>query len=485
MIKVSFDNENITVNAQRGATALDAARQGGVYLASPCGGNGTCGKCQVAINGETVLACCTPLSCDCIISTSATADQTLQIVSSGHSTAHALNPHYNNGYGLVVDIGTTTLVVSLCDLATGTKVATESLLNPQTQYAQDVISRIQFAGQNDGLSALHTTLTKSLNAAIARLTAQIGIAPRDIKDAIYSGNTVMLHLAVGADPTPLGKYPYTPNITGGCYFPARKLNIGGEIYMPPIVSPFVGADIACGILACDLTQTTATTLFIDIGTNGEMVLAKDGNLVATSTAAGPAFEGMNISQGKRASIGAIERFAFNDDDTITIETIGNTDANGICGSGLLDIVAALVRTGRVDSTGRFSDKSNAFTITPHVSLTQGDIRQVQLAKGAIRAGIDAMLDRLSLTPQDIERVEIAGSFGYHVSERSLLQLKMLPAAFAGKIYFVGNTSQSGGMALLLNTDLRRDVERMVQEVKHIDFGNDEAFDDLFVENLGF
>jgi len=468
-------------------TVLDAARIGGIYLESPCNGNGTCGKCLVEANAQTVLACKTKITQNTQIKTivSRSENLTMQIISGGFSFDYPLKPLYPDGYGLIVDIGTTTLVVSLINLATGSAECTESLLNPQTQYAQDVLSRIHFAGEEGGLRKMYDALISALNETIVQMTSKLGIKPEDIKDAVYSGNTTMLHLAAIKDPSPLGKYPYIPALTGGEYIEPGQLKIGGRVYLPPIISAYVGADVTSGILASGLADAPQATLFIDVGTNGELVLAKDRKLIATSTAAGPAFEGMNISQGKRASNGAIESFHFNEDSTYEYGVIGGGEADGICGSGLLDIVAELARTGRITKTGRFADKSRIFQITENTAITQDDIRQVQLAKGAIRTGIDAMLQRLGLAANDIERVEIAGSFGYHISERSLLDLKMLPEEFTGKVHFVGNTSHSGAAAFLLNTDFRTKMESTVEEIEKLELSNDDNFQKLFVASLGF
>ncbi|MDR1061475.1 MAG: ASKHA domain-containing protein [Clostridiales bacterium] len=579
MAKAIFVRERIEVEAPGGATVLDAARLGGVYLESPCNGNGTCGKCLVAVGGRRVLACRTALAggggdgegsgngngggydggsdggnggCgnnDCggggneasndggnsgdggdgsgngdgrgmEITTlgGQSENSTLQILAGGRSRKHPLKPRYPKGYGLVADIGTTTLVATLANLETGAEAGTESMLNPQAQYAQDVLSRIHFAGEPGGLDTLHGALTDALNGAIGRLAANAGIAPRDIRDAVYSGNTTMLSIASRVDPSSLGRHPYSVALRGGAYIPAGRLGIGGEIYIPPIISAFVGADITSGILASGLADRREPTLFIDIGTNGEMVLAVGGRLIATSTAAGPAFEGMNISQGKRASRGAIESFRFCDGDcdgdgsdggngggngsgngnngggkggsagdggSFAFSTIGGAEADGICGSGLLDIVAELARTGRVEKTGRLASRAVAFQITDRVALAQKDIRQVQLAKGAVRTGIDAMLRKLGLAPGDIERVEIAGSFGYHLNERSLLNLKLLPPEFEGKTRFVGNTSISGGAAFLLNTGLRDEMAAVAKTVEKIELANDEDFQKRFVASLGF
>jgi len=469
MIKINFQPMNAAAEVMQGMTILEAARQSGVYLESPCGGQGICKKCQVNVNDGIVLACCTPVICDCTVEAPLCGG-------GGHprNSEDGVSYNVNADYGLVVDIGTTTLAVSLINIQTGKIAAAENMINPQVQYAQDVVSRIIFAGENCNLNILHGAVCDGINSAVQRLTAQVGITPHDIVDAVYCGNTVMLHLVAGVDPTPLGSYPYTPTIMGGNYC--------DDVYFPPIISPFVGADIASGILATGLHKTSSSTLFIDIGTNGEIVLAKNGKLAVTSTAAGPAFEGMNISHGKRASVGAIERFKILDDGSFQIATIGNTEPNGICGSGLFDIVAELVRVGEIDTTGRIAE---TFAVTDNVSVTQDDIRQLQLAKGAIRAGIDVMLKRLNVMPSEIVCVIIAGAFGSNLRVDSLLKLKLLPSEFNDKVKYMGNTSHDGGMMLLLNKDLRRKVTQVVKGIEVFELDNDNAFQDIFIDSLQF
>jgi uncharacterized 2Fe-2S/4Fe-4S cluster protein (DUF4445 family) len=264
----------------------------------------------------------------------------------------------------------------------------------------------------------------------------------------------------------------------------------------------VGADITSGILASALDKKTGTTVFIDIGTNGEMVLAKDGRLAASSTAAGPAFEGMNISCGMRASQGAIESFSIAD-DVVSYTVIGDDAITGICGSGLLDIAGELVRTGVIGRNGRFTnpdsetiapallkkirshDGKNAFFITDTVYLSQKDIRQIQLAKGAIRCGIEMLLAHFNMAACDVDTLEIAGSFGYHLNEASLLNIGLLPPAFAGKTAFVGNTSMSGATAFLLNTGFRSQMADLVKTIDVVELANDESFEKNFITYLSF
>ncbi|MCE5283706.1 MAG: ASKHA domain-containing protein, partial [Deltaproteobacteria bacterium] len=266
-------------------------------------------------------------------------------------------------------------------------------------------------------------------------------------------------------------------------------------------SAYVGADITSGILASRLHERKGTTLFVDIGTNGEMVLAADGRMTATSTAAGPAFEGMNIACGMRAAVGAIERFKIGLQGDAHWTTIGGGRATGICGSGLLDIVAQLVVHGVIDPQGRFKgptglppllgerlqrrDGKRVFVLTGEVILTQKDVRQVQLAKGAVRAGIEYLLASQGLDAGSVDRVLIAGSFGYHVRASSLLGIGLLPAEFEGKVEMVGNTSQSGGQAFLLSRAYRREMADTVGRISVVELANHRDFEKVFVRCLGF
>jgi uncharacterized 2Fe-2S/4Fe-4S cluster protein (DUF4445 family) len=520
-----------------GDCILDVARRAGVLLESPCNGNGTCGKCKVktittAGRQETVLACRTAADGDITVEIGGRPDgDGLQIKQDGQLTslvidspvrkcyipAACVTQVYRDGeiiatepgdtaaevYGLAVDIGTTTLVVSLVELTTGREAAVTSALNPQSRLAQDVLSRIRYASSAQGLTEMHRLFIAELNKMIGQLAAEADISLNHIYEIVLSGNTCMLHLAANVNPASLGRYPYTPLIRGGDAYPAASLGIhaaaGVEAYLPPVISAYVGADITAGILASRLAELPGTSLFIDIGTNGEMVLATDGVLAATSTAAGPAFEGMNISHGMRAAAGAVEAFRLDDAGERVINTIGGKQAVGICGSGLVDIVAELVRTGLVGRNGRFSPTSGgqarayliefgdkpAFAVADEVLLTQQDVRQVQLAKGAIRAGIEALLAHRGLTAEKVDRVLIAGSFGYHLNPASLIAIGLLPVEFAGRIEFLGNTSKTGAQAFLLNGRTRREINRDIAGVTVLELATIPNFDRLFVKCLDF
>lgn len=555
MVKVNFISEGIISNINKGETILEAARKAGVIIEAPCNAAGTCGKCKVKvvdINESSVvsregrhhlkpvesqvgyiLACQAQVYEDIEVITENTASQnkTLKILSDGRSFSYDIKSNITKCfdgektkvfagkavigeepgdtslqvYGLSVDIGTTTLVTALIDLLTGEEITSVSALNPQSLQAQDVLTRIKFASSPEGLEIMYNSITDEINRMIETVSKDAKINRQHIYEVVYSGNTTMIHLACNINPTSLGKYPYTPQILGGNNIPAAMLNIStfGLIYLPTVISAYVGPDITSGILASQLDKKKGITLFIDIGTNGEMVIANEDKLTATSTAAGPAFEGMNIVYGMRAGKGALEYFKIEDSGEIKTHTIGDVKTTGICGSGLLDIVGELVKAQVIGANGRFIAPENGgygeslkkqmvikdgkfcFEVTPQVFLTPKDIRQVQLAKGAIRAGVEMLLLSLNVKAEEVALVEIAGSFGFHLREESLLNIGLLPKEFKGKISFVGNTSKTGGEAFLLNTDFRESMSSLVKEIEAIELANQKDFDKVFVRELSF
>ena len=539
MIKVVFQHagQETSVRVNAGEDLLAAARQAGVTLEAPCNGSGTCGKCRVKIlpssaEDEIVLACLTKVDHDVVVEIIEPFDSgNLQIKQDGLASSggidsiitkqylsHSNSTHvYRKGeiigteegntereiYGLAIDIGTTTLVVSLVNLLTGEELAATGALNPQSRLGQDVVSRIRYASKEQGLVEMNQLIITELNKMILQVVAEAARGANHVYELVLSGNTCMLHLAVKANPATLGKYPYNPVVRGGNSIGANDLGLytvpNAEVYLVPIISAYVGGDITSGILVSRLAEREDTNLFIDIGTNGEIVLATGGKLVATSTAAGPAFEGMNISCGMRAAPGAIEVFSLTTAGERSLQTIGDQVAIGICGSGLLDIVAALVQNGVIESNGKFSKTMNeqlsalltqvkektVFSVAEGVYLSQPDIRQVQLAKGAIRAGIEALLEHQHITVTDVDKVLIAGSFGYHLNPNSLIGIGLLPAAFRDKIEFLGNTSKTGAQGFLINQASRLAINQTIDQIAVLELSTVDKFDRLFVKCLEF
>ena len=405
-MRVTFINELgavlAVVETRAGTTVLKAARRGGVAIETPCGGTGVCGKCRARLvdpkdgalidgpplAGPDIAPCKTkvfgsitvavpdptPLSGMGDIPADAAGfynsytkekkpfirkvlanDKTLVYggeallgVEDGDTTGFC--------YGLALDIGTTTLAACLVDLGSGAIMAQETALNPQARHAQDLISRVLMASDPAGLETLYTAFMGAAARIIAAMTERTGIKAAHIYEAVYSGNTVMLHIAARIDPSSLGRCPYTPRIMGGGHITDPRLPIAatGLIYIPPVISGFVGADISVGVAAVGLAEPVDPRLFIDIGTNGEMAAARRGELAATSTAAGPAFEGMNIMCGMRAQNGAVEAVDLDEHGNLRCRVVGGGKARGICGSGLMDLIGALARSGVIEESGRFA-----------------------------------------------------------------------------------------------------------------------------------
>lgn len=554
MATVHFIPHGIAVPVVAGSRLIDAARAAGIRMETPCDGAGTCGKCKAKVGREAlqslsgdahksltmaerdagwVLACQATVHGDLQVELDAFDSDGLQILSEGQGLAVELAPWVRKSYdaeagttqvlagdallatetgdttaaifGIAVDIGTTTLVTTLLDLRTGAEIGVTSSLNPQAIHAQDVLSRIKMGSKPAGLHKLHAELIEEISRQTTQLAFKAGVALANIYEAVFSGNTTMLHLATRTDPASLGKYPYTLSLSGGQHVKARDIDLGisphGLVYLPPLFSAYVGADITSGILSTRLAEQPGVVLLVDIGTNGEMVLSVDGRLIATSTAAGPAFEGMNIACGMRASRGAVELVALGEDG-IRVETIAGGDPVGICGSGLLDVVGELASKCGLDKNGRFQnngashshpwrdqwerlDGKPIFRIAGPVYLTQKDVRQVQLAKGAIRTGIEMLLKAAGIEAARVDRVLIAGSFGFHLRTVSLIHLGLLPKEFGDRVEFVGNTSKSGAEAFLLSRDAREEMKQIVAQVEVLELANDPAFEKAFVRSLQF
>jgi uncharacterized 2Fe-2S/4Fe-4S cluster protein (DUF4445 family) len=557
MVQVHFQPQNRSVSVPCGTTILEAARLAGVVVDSPCNGAVVCGKCAVQLSRASisrvehkgvhrlsaqeelegqVLACAAEVRGDIAVELfQEKSEHQLKITSQGEAVTVDLEPHITKEflprlgltavyagtgllaeekgdtsaetYGVVVDIGTTTLVVSLVDLNCGSELATATALNPQSRHAQDVLGRIKIGSEPRGLEELRAGVIREINRLIDQVTHSGAAIRERIYEVVFSGNTCMLHLAAGADPASLGKYPYTPALSCASWLAAADLGLdvapGGLVYLPPIISAYLGADITAGIQAVRLHEARETTLFVDIGTNGEMVLCHQGGLWATSTAAGPAFEGMNIEFGMRAGAGAIERCTIGGDGSLELKTIADAEAVGICGSGLMDIVAELVGHRVLSKNGKFVKPEGAglppalaerlverrgkpvFLLTETVWLTQKDVRQVQLAKGAIRAGVEFLLREAGVSVESLQKVLIAGSFGFHLTAGSLTTLGLLPTETSGRIGFVGNTAKSGGAAFLLNAGSRREMSRLVAGIKVVELAGCQGFDKVFVACLSF
>ncbi|MBU3204960.1 ASKHA domain-containing protein [Clostridium algidicarnis] len=400
--------------------------------------------------------------------------------------------------GVAIDIGTTGISYYLLDLSSGEILKSLSSLNPQTEYGGDVITRISYCMEDPlGAIKLQELIVDEINNTIKKLTNSI-YEMDDIYHIAISANTTMSHLLLGVNPRSLAKAPYRPMFLGLGDIKAKdisiKVNEEAVLSIIPSASAYVGGDIVSGIMASDF-QNDRGAVFIDIGTNGELAALKDGKIISTSTAAGPALEGMNIECGCRAQRGAIETFYIDEKYNIHYKTIGDEKALGICGSGLIDIAGALVKRNILMKSGRWNKNldpnvaerlvDKKFYITKDIYISQKDIRQIQLAKGAIAAGVILMLEEIGLRIDDIQKIYIAGAFGYHVNPDNIKIIGLIPKGFSGEICFLGNTSLEGSRLALINKECLQKVYDIKENMKVLELSLRESFQEVFVSQLSF
>jgi uncharacterized 2Fe-2S/4Fe-4S cluster protein (DUF4445 family) len=352
------------------------------------------------------------------------------------------------------------------------------------------------------MCALKEPVIRAIEDLIHRLLDERGVDVSHLREVAVAGNTTMLHLMLGIDPAPLGVAPYEPARIDAVDRPAAELGFRrlgrARAYVLRGISAFLGADIVAGLLTTRLAERESPAIFIDLGTNGEIVLRTPTRMVGASTAAGPALEGASIESGMRAETGAIERVALRG-DSLEIGTIGDAAPVGLCGSGLIDLVAALLEAGVLDRTGLLRDDVahplaarvsmrdgvRTFDVAPGVRLSQRDVRQVQLASAAIATGMDLLLDSTEVCCDEVAEVVIGGGFGLHVRGDALARLGMMPAAWSDRIRYAGNTAIAGATRALLDRGQRRLAEAIARHVETIDLGSDPGFEQRFIRALDF
>lgn len=414
-----------------------------------------------------------------------------------------------------VDIGTTTVVLYLLDCETGETLAAASMLNPQTEFGADVIMRANYALEK-GVEPLRQAICKAVNQLLSKTLLEAGVAREDVFTITVVGNTCMHHLFLGISPQSLVLSPYHPAISEELVLDAADQGIlihpAGKLQLLPCIAGFVGADTSSVMLCCEMDTEKQLTLAIDIGTNGELVLGDRNRLVACSTAAGPAFEGAKITCGMRGADGAIDHLSLTEEG-ISFSTIGGKKPVGICGSGLMDLTAVLLDAGILDETGRILDEDEidspagkallprlreidgmkAFVLAfpeesgsgREIYLSQKDIREVQLAKGAMAAGIGLMLKALGKKEQEIQRVLIAGAFGNYMSPKSACRIGLIPPALEDRILPIGNAAGEGARIAALNHQEFLRAQTMMKKTGFIELASDPDFQDRFVDELMF
>lgn len=414
-------------------------------------------------------------------------------------------------YGVAIDIGTTTVVAALIDMNNGEELVTASRINPQKKFGLDVLTRITYELEHPEGSKeeLQKTIVKAINEMVEELCSEGKVKKENIYEISIAANCTMMHFLLGVDATSIGKSPYAPLFTKAKNISASDLGIKAakcaRVYCLPSVSSYIGADIVAGAYVCELHKAEENILFIDIGTNGEIVLSKGGRLLSCSCAAGPALEGMNISSGMRAAEGAVEDVEITESG-IELKVIGEEDPIGICGSGILAAVKELLRTGIVKNNGAFIKKEQLeesdyrykmiqlngnkreflLKSTPEqLLITQGDVRQVQLAKGALLSGFYALLKQARIDMNELDKVMIAGQFGAHLPADSLVGTGILPEEVKDKLVYMGNSSKSGAYMALMSVKVKREIEVLAGEMEYMELGASEGYEKLFSQCLIF
>lgn len=429
----------------------------------------------------------------------------------------ALEPGDTTGslYGVAIDIGTTTVVCSLIDMNTGEELGHASEINAQKFFGLDVLTRITYEIENPeaGREKLQKAIVGSINKMVKSICDEHGLTQDQIYEVTVGANCTMMHMLMGVDARPIGKAPFAPVFARAKDVKASDIGLkaapGARLYCLPSVSAYIGADIVAGAYVCDLRHRKGNVMFIDIGTNGEIVLAADGKLMSCSCAAGPALEGMNISSGMRAAEGAIEDIHISEEG-IDLKIIGDCEPAGICGSGILTVTKELLRTGIVRKTGAFvkadkfdaddyrskyiavdEDGKRSFRMTESgdgtdpLYITQGDVRQVQLAKGAILSGFMALMRKAGIGMEDLDRVLIAGQFGAHLPAESITGTGILPFEVEDRIEYVGNTSKTGAYMALMSGKVKRQMEELAHEMDYLELGATDNYERLLSECLIF
>ncbi len=532
MCEVKFLPDGVTARAAAGTPLTEAADAAGVMIGRHCGGAGVCGKCRVMAGADSPLSpmgeteknvlsesdvrAGMRLSCCARIVRSGTVTVVDRVESKGHSILEGFSDGVSEwapdarGFGVSVDIGTTTVVCYLFNLEERRELDRISFLNPQVAFGDDVISRIAYSSSSaEALARTQSVLTEEMDKSLGTLAERNNIKKSDITEIVIAGNTVMEHLFLGVSPESIGRSPYSPQFL--THPPVRaaelgiRINENGTVKMLPNVAGYVGADIVAGVAALSMERAEGVKLLVDIGTNNEIVIGSRDGLFCCATAAGPAFEGARIQYGMRASVGAIEKIYMQDGE-LRCGTIGGAKPAGLCGSGLIDAIMVILREGVIEASGRFvapekctderfrrrlgrnengmvrlllTDEENP------IYLTQKDVREVQLAAGAVKVGTEVMLERAGITKDEISEVCLAGAFGNNIDIESATAVGLIPDIDRAKIRGVKNSSGLGASLALASADFYERTKAVAEKMKYVELSSLPDFQKRFVKAMAF
>lgn len=484
----------------------DALFAGGHHLPMPCRSRHTCGKCGIYVAGDVQpaeeteaallerssqpplpgytyrLACLAKINGDVAVIASSVSGVVVADVGMDLVAYDGVAPE---SYGCAIDIGTTTVTVLVFRLGNNELLADASQLNHQAAHGSDVLSRIDAANQL-GVEPLQRLIVDQLAAMLRETLGRARVDGSKVTRLTITGNTTMLHLLTGLPVRSLGVFPFTPETLFGYALPASTLFEfldNAELYLPPGISTYVGPDIVCGLLTTGLGLHGKSELLVDVGTNGEMALAARGHVWCCSTAAGPAFEGAEISAGMPALPGAIDD-VWVSDGKISFATIGHKRPKGICGTGLISAIDAYLDTGVIDETGAM-DRTSVEVGTSHITITQGDVRKLQLAKAAIAAGIDTLLHEAGLRAEGLDTLHLAGGFGSYLQPLPAAGIGLIPRALVEKSTPAGNTALTGAVLLTLSVAARTAAEERAAGASEVALATHPVFMDRYIENMAF
>lgn len=504
--------ETKRILVKEGESLLDAFIRQEIYISAPCGGKGRCGKCGIQVlNGNTWisdedkkiyseeeldagwrLSCCLYPTEELEVSVSQSDESLFEAVGETENTEESGTEE--SFYHVAVDIGTTTIAMSLIGGESGKVFHTVTSVNSQRAYGADVISRIQ-ASVDGKKEVLKNSIQKDLQDSMDKLLKETGVSGEDVGKIVIGGNTTMGHLLMGYDCDTLGVFPFTPvnidfikgteGILGTDRFGKK------EVILLPGISTYVGGDIVSGMYAYDFTEKEDVCMFIDLGTNGEMGIGNKEKILVTSTAAGPAFEGGNITWGMGSVPGAICSVKLEGTEA-EVKTIRDEAPQGICGTGVVETAAELVREEIVDETGAldedYFDDGFPLAKTPdgkEIVFTQKDVREIQLAKAAVRAGVETLLLRYGIKKEEVSKVYLAGGFGYKLNTDKAIAIGMIPEEWADRIVTVGNSSLSGACKYLKDENGDKTIEKLVSISEEVNLSADKEFNEFYMNEMFF
>jgi uncharacterized 2Fe-2S/4Fe-4S cluster protein (DUF4445 family) len=539
-------SENLEIRADaEDQTVLEALIGAGIFLRTDCGGKGGCGKCRVKMVAGTSegvaapdeseikilgqsdlsegvrLACRLRISGDIVLEIPETSRLSAEVAQKGLPTlfdklAELKSPHTGlpDSYGLAVDLGTTTVAVYLCNLSTGTVTASTSARNPQTLFGDDVMSRISAIRLDPDLLARQQKMAvKAIEWGITSLCRSTRIDPEKINTMVVVGNSTMLHIFVGENPSSIGVFPYTPQFVEEKTLRASSIgfrfNPNSQIRTLPLITGFIGADIVSAALVSELSHTEPGTMLVDVGTNGEIMYLGKNGLSATSCATGPAFEGAAISHGMHAVSGAIDAVNIDKNSGETVCSIIQQNPAkpkkpaGLCGTGVISTVAELYKVGLILKDGAFNseadspymrlseDRLSEFIVVPAentqdgrpLTFTQNDVRAIQLAKGALRTGIDLLCKEAGMELPT--KLLVAGAFGSFINKKDALRIGMFPRIPEEDIDVVGNAAGAGAILALFDENILTRANALTRATRVLDLSTHPDFQEIFINSLAF